>query len=406
MSGILLIDHNRCSLAVARAMAGRGRDVYAGIDGPCDYLNLSRFVTRSLTMADLVETPERALADLNRIFAAYPEITGLFPVDETGVRFLTDHGAGLPDHVLQYVVAAETVRRVTDKSRAAKLAADCGIPVAPRITVDNFADLKSAAADIGFPLVVRAVECNHDVYGVKVLVCHDRATFDAVCTDWPTEGHKQLMIQRYNAGGRHNLYWTADRGRLHAGVNVEVGLTTAGDASGYGTFARTIEPVPELADYATRLVEALGYHGTGSAQFLLDKQTGEITFLEINPRLGANSKLVESVLPYIDWFADLVEGTPLAHRPDPWAYKRGQRFVWLKGENQTYKKLLREKRYGQLVSRFGLSLWNSVGAVHGVFSPDDPLPALACHFNPVIRHLPKRLLPRLPQPVPEIVVAE
>lgn len=387
-------------------MARRGRAVYAGIDGPCDYLNLSRFVTRSLAMANLVETPTQALADLNRIFAACPEITGLFPVDETGVRFLTEHGARLPSRITQYVVAPDTVRQVTDKSRAAKLAADCGIPVAPRITVDNFADLKSAAADIGFPLVVRAVECNHDVYGVKVLVCHDHRTFETVCTDWPTEGHRQLMVQRYNAGGRHNLYWTADRGRLYAGVNVEVGLTTAGDASGYGTFARTIEPIPALADYATLLVEALGYHGTGSAQFLLDKATGEITFLEINPRLGANSKLVESVLPYVDWFADLVEDKPLPARPDAWAYKRGQRFVWLKGENQTYKKLLREKRYGQLVSRFGQSLWNSVGAVHGVFSPDDPFPALACHLNPLIKHLPERMMPRLPQAVPEIVPAE
>ena len=121
-----------------------------------------------------------------------------------------------------------------------------------------------------------------------------------------------------------------------------------------------------------RRAEALGYHGTGSAQFLLDKATGDITFLEINPRLGANSKLVESVLPYVSWFVDLVEGEKLPDRPDPWAYKRGQRFVWLKGENQTYKKLLSEGRYNALASRFGQSLWNSIGAVHGVFSPDDP----------------------------------
>ncbi|WP_421789663.1 hypothetical protein [Hyphobacterium sp.] len=401
MSGILLIDHNRCSLAVARALSGRGRDVFAGINGPCDYVNLSRFVTESIAMADLVDTPVQALNDLDRIFRAFPEITGLFPVDETGVRFLTEHGNKLPDHVTQYVVAEETVRRVTDKSLAAKLAADCDIPVAPRITVDNYADLKSAAAEIGYPLVVRAVECNHDVYGVKVLICHTQADFDRTCIDWPTEGHQQLMVQRYNAGGRHNLYWTAENGRLYAGVNVKVGLTTAGDASGYGTFAETIEPIPELADYATRLVEALGYHGTGSAQFLLDDRTGEITFLEINPRLGANSKLVESVLPYVSWFVDLVEGTPLPERANPWAYKRGQRFVWLKGENQTYKKLIREKRYSNLASRFGQSMWNSIGAVHGVFSPDDPLPALACHLNPLIKHLPDRFMPRLPQSVPE-----
>ncbi|MHA6289648.1 ATP-binding protein [Maricaulis sp. CAU 1757] len=403
MPSILLIDHNRASLAAARSFQGLGYTVVAGTSGYCDYMNLSRFVSRSVTLPDLAAAPERVLPALETVCAADPDITAIFSVDETGTRWLARNQASLPTGLTSFNVAQAIVDQVCNKAGAARLAETCGVPVAARQTVDNLADLQAAARDIGAPLVIRAVESNHDLYGRKAVICQSLADFDRIASHWPPEGHQQLMVQRYNPGRRHNVCWNAIQGRLHSAIEMKVLATTTGGRDGYGTWVETVRPHPALQTHATRLAEALGYHGAGSAQFLVDETSGDISFLEINPRLDANIKLAQADMPYIETHAGIMTGEITTPLPDPWAYKAGRRLFWLKGENQTFKTLIRSGRHGELAARAALAVPRSIGAVHALFSLDDPLPAIASHLNPLLQRLPGSLTgnrrPSAPQPL-------
>jgi biotin carboxylase len=400
MQSILVIDHNRASLAVARALHGLGYQVIAGIAGYCDYANLSRFVSENVAIADLVDAPDQAMRDIQSLAAARPDIKGIFSVDETGTRYLADRHDELPAQVKAYTARPQNIHDSMNKADTAALASELGLPVAPRIVVDNWTDLKAAARDIGYPLVVRAVDSNHDLYGRKVLVCHNADDFHRAAQDWPSESHQRLMVQSFNAGHRHNICWNALNGRIHSAIEMQVLQSTTGTHSGYGTYVETVEPNPKLKRYAEILAEALKYHGAGSPQFLVDHQTGEITFLEINPRLDANIKLAQSVMPYIETAIGIVEGKITQPLAEPWAYKRGKRLFWMKGENQTLKALKADRQYAKIASRVAMMLPRSIGTVHALFSWDDPAPALASHLNPVLSKLPENWMPRLPQTMP------
>jgi biotin carboxylase len=399
MQSILLIDHNRASLTVARSLHGMGYKVIAGIAGYCDYTNLSRFVSENVAIADLVDAPEQAMRDIHALAAARPDIKGIFSVDETGTRYLADRYHELPAQVKPLTAKPKNILDSMNKADTAALAHELGIPVAQRLVVENWSDLKAAAHEIGYPFVIRAVESNHDLYGHKVLVCHNAGDFERAAQGWPQEGHQRLMVQHFNAGHRHNICWNAINGRIHSAIEMQVLLSTTGTHSGYGTLVETVEPTPQLKRYSEMLAEALDFHGAGSPQFLVDHQTGEITFLEINPRLDANIKLAQNVMPYIETAIGIVDGKITQPLEQPWAYKRGKRLFWMKGENQTLKTLKANRQYGKLVSRAAMMLPNSIGNVHALFSWDDPAPALASHLNPVLSKLPQNWMPRLPQHV-------
>lgn len=405
MPSVLVIDHNRASLAVARALHGMGYRVIAGVSGYCDYANLSRFVAETVPLADTADQPDAALSGIKTLCAARPDICGIFAVDETGTRFLARRWRELPGQLRVYAARPENILTTFNKAGMSRIAEDAGLPVAPSITVDNFTGLRAAVRDIGFPLVVRAVESNHDLYGRKALICHDRKTFDSIATDWPREDHRQLMVQRYNAGHRHNVCWVAAEGKLHSAIEMKVLKTTTGGQDGYGTLVETVEPHPQLKNWSHRLAEALSYHGMGSPQFLVDPVAGEITFLEFNPRLDANIKLAESVMPYIQTAARLAEGKPLDFVPDPWAYRRGKRLFWAKGENQTLKALKEQRRIRELSARAAMIPVHSYGSVHALFSWDDPLPALASHLNPLISRFPVTIREQFIPAVPEAAAA-
>ncbi len=389
MSCLLIIDHNRATHAVARAFHGLGFKVIAGVAGYCEYAFLSRFVSETVEIADLVDQPEQVLRDVIALSQARPELSGILSVDETGTRWLAERHHRLPASLTRYAARPQDILNSFNKAETTALAVELGVPAAPHIVVDRLDDLHAAAREIGPPLVVRAVESNHDLYGEKVLVCHTWEAFARTATHWPTEGHRQLMVQRFNAGFRHNVCWNAIGGVIHSAVEMKVLQTTTGTRSGYGTYVETVAPHPQLKRYASQFAEALGYHGAGSPQFLVDPASGAISFLEINPRLDANIRLAQAVSPYIENAARIVEGRLTSPLADPWAYQTGRRLFWLKGENQTLKTLMSKREYGRLAARAALMAPRSLTSIDPVFSWDDPLPATAGWLHPVLKYLPE-----------------
>lgn len=394
MPAILVIDHNRASLAVARAYSRLGYDVIMGVDGYCDYANLSRFSRETVAMPDLVDQQDAVIPRLAKLCAERPDLAGVVSVDETATRLLAERREDVPEQLTVFGARPGNILSAFNKDASSALAESLGIPVAPRIVVDNLDDLHAAGREIGAPLAVRAVECNHDLWGEKVLICHTREEFHERTLSWPREGHRQLMVQRFNPGYRHNVCWNAIDGRIHSAIEMKVLLSTTGTRSGYGTLVETVEPHPQLKRYADRLADALTYHGSGSPQFLVDPDSGEISFLEINPRLDANIKLAQTVMPYIEDGARIVTGEITDTRLEPWAYARGRRLFWMKGENQTLRTLRRQKRWRQLAGRAAMMPLNSLTPCHALFSWDDPLPALASHLNPLVQKLPRHVLPQ------------
>ena len=84
------------------------------------------------------------------------------------------------------------------------------------------------------------------------------------------------MLQKFAPGERHNCHIAADRGRILAYFQQKVLRTDELDGTGIGLDGVSVPVSPALRDYCERLVEALGYHGIGCIQFMVDEKSGAV----------------------------------------------------------------------------------------------------------------------------------
>ena len=131
-----------------------------------------------------------------------------------------------------------------------------------------------------------------------------------------------------------------------------------------------------------------------------DDQT--LSFLEVNPRLGANFKIAEACgLPLSTLSVALPEGESVELHPDPWSYKTGVRYAWTKG---AISGALKAKRAGEagLAGTLELliqSMHEALSPCHLSFELTDPLPTLGSYANIFAgRLMAKRVADRLVSP--------
>jgi carbamoylphosphate synthase large subunit len=188
--------------------------------------------------------------------------------------------------------AAQTVDICLDKERLLDLALAAEVPVAPFRNVTGLRELKEAAATLGFPLVVRPEDSMKRLFGLKAVVSRSRAEFDERFSAWPGE-HRRLLLQRKVSGRRHNVYFAAERGTPIRLLEAIVLRTDKPDGTGLAVEGITRPLDAALRQYTARLLKALSYHGVGCAQYLVDPASGEMHFLEINPRIAGHHAVAE-----------------------------------------------------------------------------------------------------------------
>jgi hypothetical protein len=183
------------------------------------------------------------------------------------------------------------------------------------------------------------------------------------------------------------VYFAASQGRLIGAVEVKVLRTDRVDGTGLAVWGTTVEPSQSLQRDCKRLVEALDYTGVGCAQFLLRQNGDERSFLELNPRLGANFAVVERAgLPLSKLALHLAIGQTPELPDNPWRYTRGLRFAWTWGALAGCRFELREKLVGpwQAARLIGQALLDAVRAgVHITWSWQDPMPTLLEFARPL-----------------------
>ncbi|MFV0384205.1 pyruvate carboxylase [Paracoccus sp. (in: a-proteobacteria)] len=198
---------------------------------------------------------------------------------------------------------AETMRALGDKASARRVAIAAGVPVIPATEVlgDDFDAIKREAAEIGYPLMLKASwggggRGMRPINGPDELVDKVReGRREAEAAFGNGEGYLEKMILR----ARH----------------VEVQLL--GDTHGglYHLYERdcTVQrrnqkvveraPAPYLTDeqraevcgLALKIGQAVGYQNAGTVEFLMDMDSGRFYFIEVNPRVQVEHTVTEEV---------------------------------------------------------------------------------------------------------------
>lgn len=389
MAGVLLLGNLRASLTLARKLHAAGWMVHCGVDGDDPYLSFSRAVAGAFRHPPLDIHPDLALDDVLGYLARHPHITAVIPVSEVATRIVSRRRDRFDASVRLLMAEDAVVELCADKARLFRLCDQLGVRLARRIIVESHAALQSAVEAMGRPCVVKPVESTELVFGTKALILGLNDDAAEVLPGWPP-GHRTLCVQSFVDGPRVNVYFGATEGRLLGAAAVEIARTDRWDGTGYAVEGVSTQPSPALRHASEALVQAVGYTGVGCLQFMVDRATGEISFLEINPRLGANYAIAEACgLPLSLWMVQIVGGCIDAETADAWSPSVGRRYVWSKGDLAGLK---REHSAGRLTPTQAAAwafraLLAAASMPHLTFDPRDPAPTLWIYLHPLLRRL-------------------
>ena len=205
--------------------------------------------------------------------------------------------------------SADTLRLCGDKLATRAAAVRAGVPVLPASPPigDSPDEWVAAAQAIGYPLLVKPAEAGGG-RGLR-FVADESALIGAVQASRRESSSSGagavIYLERAMIEPRHvEVQVAADRDRT-----IAVGDR---DCSIQRRHQKVIEEAPapniddsvraNLHEYARRIAEETGLHGIATVEFLLDG-SGEIAFLEVNPRIQVEHPVTELVtgVDLVEW---------------------------------------------------------------------------------------------------------
>ncbi|RRQ26787.1 ATP-grasp domain-containing protein [Rhodococcus sp. Eu-32] len=207
------------------------------------------------------------------------------------------------DHGLTFIgPSPHVVAEAGDKARAREIARSAGIPVltgSPIVTTVD--DASRAAADIGYPVLVKA-SAGGGGRGMSVVEndAELRGRFSAAGAEAQSAfGDGSLFVEKYIRRARHiEVQVLGDR---HGSV-VHLGER---DCTLQRRHQKVIEesPAPGLSDDTRSRIrasglafaQAIGLDSAGTVEFIYDADTGDYAFLEFNARIQVEHPVSECV---------------------------------------------------------------------------------------------------------------
>src|SRR5471030_2049637 len=198
---------------------------------------------------------------------------------------------------------ADLLELLGDKTAARRLAQQAGIPCVPGTeeAVHHPKQAEKAAAEIGYPLMVKAAFGGG---GRGMRVVEKAADFAGKLEEAQREagaafGNDSVFLERFVRRARHiEVQILGDR---HGNI---LHLYER-DCSVQRRHQKVVEVAPAvsldpkirsaLAEAAVALARAAGYYNAGTVEFLVDGESGEWFFIEVNPRIQVEHTVTEMV---------------------------------------------------------------------------------------------------------------
>jgi acetyl-CoA carboxylase biotin carboxylase subunit len=198
--------------------------------------------------------------------------------------------------------SADTIRRGGDKAAARQLAASLGIPVgAGSDTIADAGTAHEVADRVGYPVVLKAA-AGGGGRGMVLVESADEieSAFEGASREAQAAfGDGRMYLERFITRARHvEVQVLAD---TH-GTVVHLGER---DCSAQRRYQKLVEEAPATAvpldvrqalrEAAVELARALDYVGAGTVEFVVDAETGDYAFLEVNTRVQVEHPVTEMV---------------------------------------------------------------------------------------------------------------
>ncbi len=366
------VMHSQVTLA--RSLGRLGAPVHLVHPNGRTAASWSRYVTSTTALRLDPAAPGRyleQLASLARRVGGQPVLVAL---DDVSALLVAEHEQALRTVCRLNVPPFPVAAALADKRRLHDLCVTHGIATPRRALARTPADVAAFAAEVGFPLVVKATTAGaplggeaHQSRSVRIAGNLD----EAVAALGPV-GH-QVLLQSYVPGGADSVWMF--NGYFDAASTCRLSFTGTKlrqwhPDTGY-TSLGVCRDNPEVESTAIELLESIGYRGIVDLGFRYDARDGSYQLLDVNPRLGATFRLFvgsDGTDVARALYRDLT-GQPVSRTRAP----EGRRWVT---EPQDLAACLSYRRAGRLSLASWLSSYRGVQEV-AWFCARDPLPFVA-----------------------------
>src|SRR5262245_38146263 len=304
MNKLLALNRGEIAIRILRAASELGLRTVA-VYSQEDRLSLHRFKADEAYLIGKGKGPVQAYLDVAGIVAMAQEkgVDAIHP----GYGFLAENPE-LPNACQEAGItfigpSSDLLNLLGDKTAARRLAQKAGVPVIPG-TEEPLTDANVArriAGEIGFPLIVKAafggggrgmrIVASESEFEAKIAEARQEAAAafgnDAVFLERFIRRAKHIEVQIL--GDRHgNILHLYERDcsvqRRHQKV-VEVAPAVALDA----------RIRDEVCAAAVRIAREAKYFNAGTVEFLVDTESGDWCFIEVNPRVQVEETVSEVV---------------------------------------------------------------------------------------------------------------
>jgi acetyl-CoA carboxylase, biotin carboxylase subunit len=214
--------------------------------------------------------------------------------------------------------APESLEAVGDKLAARRHALAAGLPVVPGGEAVDLPGAQAVAAEVGYPLLVKAVGGGGG-RGMKLVREPDELahTLDLGVSEAAAAfGDPRVYLERFVSSGRHVEVQILGDGSTAVALGDR-------DCSVQRRYQKLFEEAPAplisdalraaMADAALKLAAHLGYRGLGTVELLVDRERDTFYFLEMNARIQVEHPVTEMITG-LDLVAEqlaVAEGQPL-----------------------------------------------------------------------------------------------
>lgn len=306
---ILIANRGEIALRVIRTCHEMGLNtvaVYSTMDR--DALHV-RFADEAVCIGPPASSESYLRPD--RIIAA-AEVTGADAI-HPGYGFLSENAEFsqiCADNDVEFIgPSAETIRLMGQKSVAKETMNEAGVPIVEGSdgTVDDLDEARSIAADVGFPVMIKAAAGGG---GTGMRLVREEAEFERAFNGARSEaeaafGNSEVYIEKFVENPRHVEIQVLGDGKgnvMHFGER---------ECSIQRRHQKLLEEAPspivdeelreEMGEAAIRGAEAVNYEGAGTVEFLVGADRN-FYFMEMNTRIQVEHPITEEVTD-----CDLVE---------------------------------------------------------------------------------------------------
>lgn len=320
---------NRAALAVTRSLGRAGHDVFVGERHVPSLAQASRFCARSVLYPDPVAGSDEFLDRLAGLVQEH-RIDVLIPVSDITTLLLTRHRDRFPASCAIPFAGGDVVERAADKVDLVRTATRLGVPVPKTVVVCD--PVRMPEHDLVFPVVVKPRRSRVRTPGgwVSCAVTY-AASQGELALDLASRPRHEfpVMLQERIVGPGFGVFACYHAGRPVA-LFSHRRVRERPPWGGVSVLSESTALCPQAREYATRLLDEIGWQGVAMVEFKRDLRDGAPKLMEINGRFWGSLQL--AIDAGVDFPALLLE-TVRAGRFEPQApYRIGVRSRWLWGD--------------------------------------------------------------------------